>query len=86
MTRGVLSVKSINKSGRKNYNLQYHRKAKYFVKSIAKAELPYYERSTEAYRLFIKLVQKYIDEETKRAIKVITKEVKHARRDSEKSR
>ena len=80
LTRGTLSVASINKSGQKNYNLQYHRKSKYFVKSIPKAALPYYERSTEVYRLLIKLVQKYIDEETKRAIKAITKEVKRARR------
>ena len=85
MTRGVLSVTSVNKSGRKNYNLQYHRKAKYFVKSIAKDELEYYERSTEIYRLFMKLVQKYIDEQTKRGIKAITKEVKRARRTSKKT-
>ena len=77
---------SVSKSGRKYYNLQYHRKAKHFAKSVPNAELPYYERSTEVYRLFIKLVQKYIDEETKRGIKAIAKEVKHARREKRKAR
>ena len=86
MTRGVLSVTSVSKTGRKYYNLQYHRKAKYFAKSVSKAELPYYERSTEVYRIFIKLVQKYIDEETKRGIKAIAKETKHARREKRKAR
>ena len=80
MTRGSLCVSSIRKSGRKCYNLQYRRKTKHFSKAIPADELPAYERSTEVYREFMKYVQRYIDEQTKKAIKEIAKETKDAKR------
>ena len=85
MTRGRLSVKAIRKSGQKAYNLQYRRKSKYFVRSVSSEELAYFERSTEFYRQFIDLVQKYVDEETIRGIKKIEKEVENARREKQQA-
>ena len=85
MTRGGLSVKSVGKSGRKSYNLQYRREGKYFVKNVSSLELPYLEESTAKCREFLHLVQKYIDEETRKGLREIEKEVGRGRRKAAKA-
>ena len=84
MTRGGLSVKSVGKSGRKSYNLQYRRGGAYFVKNVSALELPYLEESTAKCREFLRLVQKYVDEETRRGLCEIEKEVERERRKAAK--
>ena len=84
MTRGKLSVKGIRKSGAKAYNLQYHRQTKYFVRSVASDEVLRFEQATGNYQMFMELVQQYIDEETKRGIQEIEKEVLRERRKTKK--
>ena len=86
MTRGKLSVKGVRKSGAKAYNLQYHRQAKYFVRSVASDEVSHFEQATENYRVFMELVQQYIDEETQRGIQEIEKEVLRERRKTKKAK
>jgi len=86
MTRGGLSVKSVAKSGRKAYNLQYRRGPTYFVKNVPAEALEAYERSTARYREFLGLVQEYIDEESSRAMRIIDREAKDARRKARKAR
>lgn len=86
MTRGGLSVKAVMKSGRKAYNLQYRRGPKHFVKNVPPEALAAYERSTERFRAFMKLVNRYVDEESKRAMRIIDKEARRARREAKKAR
>ena len=86
LTRGKLCVSAVRKSGKKAYNLQYRRKTKRFVKSIPSDQVAAFERSTEIYRAFMKYVQKYVDEQTRRGIREIEKEAKRARRKVEKTR
>lgn len=86
MTRGGLSVKSVAKSGRKAYNLQYRRGTTYFVKNVPAEALEAYRLSTARYREFLALVQEYVDEESRRAMRIIDKEAKDARRKAKKAR
>ena len=80
MTRGKLCVSAVRKSGRRCYNLQYRRKTKHFSKAIPADQLAAFERSTEVCREFLKYVQRFVDEQTKLAIREIAKEAKDARR------
>lgn len=76
MTRGKLCVSAIRKSGKKAYNLQYRRLTKQFVKSIPTDQVELFKESTENCRIFLELVQKYVDAKTKRGLREIEKEVK----------
>ena len=86
MTRGKLCVCAVRKSGKKAYNLQYRRKTKQFAKSIPSDQVAAFERSTGVYRTFMKYVQKFVDEQTRRGIREIEKEARHARREAGKAR
>lgn len=86
LTRGTISAGAARKSGKKGHILQYHRNAKHFARSVAHDELAYFEESTANYREFMELVQKYVDEETTRAIREIEKEVGRERRKNKKSK
>ena len=86
MTRGCLTVSRVLKSGRKDYNIQYCRKRMHFARHVAAEELKTYERTTECYRTFMKLVQRYVDENTKRTIREIKKETKRVRKEARDAR
>ena len=81
-----LCVCAVRKSGKKAYNLQYRRKTKQFAKSIPSDQVAAFERSTEVYRTFMKYVQRFVDEQTRRGIREIEKEARHARREAGKTR
>ena len=80
MTRGKLCVSAVRKSGKKAYNLQYRRKTKQFVKSIPTDQVEMFRESTENCRAFLELVQRHVDDMTKRGIREIEREAKDARR------
>ena len=80
MTRGRLCVSAVRKSGKKAYNLQYRRKTKQFVKSIPTDQVEMFRESTENCRAFLELVQRHVDDMTKRGIREIEREAKDARR------
>ena len=80
MTRGKLCVSAVRKSGKKAYNLQYRRKTKQFVKSIPTDQVEMFRESTENCRTFLELVQRHVDDMTKRGIREIEREAKDARR------
>lgn len=80
MTRGKLCVCAVRKSGKKAYNLQYRRNTEQFVKSIPSDQVEMFRESTENCREFLELVQRYIDECTKRGISEIEKEAMDAKR------
>ena len=86
MTRGKLCVSAVRKSGKKAYNLQYRRKTKQFVKSIPTDQVEMFRESTENCRMFLELVQQYVDDMTKRGIREIEKEAEDARRKAEASK
>ena len=86
MTRGKLCVSAVRKSGKKAYNLQYRRKTKQFVKSIPTDQVEMFRESTENCRMFLELVQQYVDGMTKRGIREIEKEAEDARRKAEASK
>ena len=86
MTRGKLCVSAVRKSGKKAYNPQYRRKTKQFVKSIPTDQVEMFRESTENCRMFLELVQQYVDGMTKRGIREIEKEAEDARRKAKASR
>ena len=86
MTRGKLCVSAVRKSGKKAYNLQYRRKTKQFVKSIPTGQVEMFRESTENCRMFLELVQQYVDDMTKRGIREIEKEAEDARRKAKASK
>jgi len=79
MTRGKLCVSAVRKSGKKAYNLQYRRKTEQFVKSVPSDQVEMFRESTGNCRRFLELVQRYVDEKTRRGIREIGKEALHAR-------
>ena len=80
MTRGKLCVSAVRKSGRKAYNLQYRRQTRQFVKSIPADQVEMFREATENCRVFLDLVQRYVDAMTRRGIREIEKEAKDAKR------
>ena len=86
MTRGKLCVSAVRKSGKKAYNLQYRRKTKQFVKSIPTDQVEMFRESTENCRAFLELVQRHVDDMTKRGIREIEKEAADAKRKSKSRR
>lgn len=80
MTRGKLCVSAVRKSGRKAYNLQYRRKTEQFVKSVPSGQVDMFRESTGNCRRFLELVQRYVDEKTRRGIREIEREARNAGR------
>lgn len=85
MTRGRLCVLSRSKSGGAFYHLQYRKETKLHQRYVSRDEAPAYERSTEAYRRFMKLVDEFVDEMSASAIREIKKEVADAKRKAKAS-
>ena len=56
------------------------RKTKQFVKSIPTDQVEMFRESTENCRAFLELVQRHVDDMTKRGIREIEREAKDARR------
>ena len=80
MTRGRLSVLSRSKGGGVFYHLQYRKDTKLHQKYVSRDEAPAYERATESYRNFMRLVDDFVEEMSKRGIREIKKEVMEAKR------
>lgn len=86
MTRGRLSVLSRSKGGGEFYHLQYRKNTKLHQKYVSRDEAPAYERATESYRNFMKLVDDFVDEMSERGIREIKKEVMDAKRKTKASK
>ena len=86
MTRGRLSVLSRSKGGGEFYHLQYRKNTKLHQKYVSRDEAPAYERATESYRNFMKLVDDFVDEMSERGIREIKKEVMDAKRKTKTSK
>lgn len=80
MTRGRLSVLSRSKGGGVFYHLQYRKDTKLHQKYVSRDEAPAYERATESYRNFMRLVDDFVEEMSEREIREIKKEVMEAKR------
>ena len=80
MARGRLCVLSRAKGGGSFYHLQYRKDTKLHQRYVSRDEAPAYERATEAYRRFMKLVDSFVDEMSAKAAKEIRKEAEDARR------
>lgn len=80
MTRGRLSVLSRSKGGGVFYHLQYRKDTKLHQKYVSRDEAPAYERATESYRNFMRLVDDFVEEMSERGIREIKKEVMEAKR------
>jgi hypothetical protein len=80
MTRGRLSVLSRSKGGGVFYHLQYRKDTKLHQKYVSRDEVPAYERATESYRNFMRLVDDFVEEMSERGIREIKKEVMEAKR------
>ena len=86
MTRGRLSVLSRSKGGRVFYHLQYRKDTKLHQKYVSRDEAPAYERATESYRNFMRLVDDFVEEMSERGIREIKKEVMDAKRKAKASK
>lgn len=84
MTRGRLCVLSRAKSGGEFYHLQYRKDTKLHQRYVPQSEASLYEKSTEAFRNFMRLVDEYVDEVSERSVRQIKKEVADAKRKSAK--
>lgn len=80
MARGRLCVLSRAKGGGSFYHLQYRKDTKLHQRYVSRDEAPAYERATEAYRRFMKLVDSFVDEMSAKAAKEIRKEAEDAGR------
>lgn len=67
------------------YHLQYRKDTKLHQKYVSRDEAPAYERATESYRNFMKLVDDFVDEMSERGIREIKKEVTDAKRKAKAS-
>ena len=62
------------------YHLQYRKDTKLHQKYVSRDEAPAYERATESYRNFMRLVDDFVEEMSERGIREIKKEVMEAKR------
>ena len=74
MARGRLCVLSRSASGGKFYHLQYRRNTRLFQKYIPLAEVAAYEEATEQYRRFMKAVDAFVDDMSRRGMEEIAAE------------
>ena len=74
MARGRLCVLSRSANGGKFYHLQYRRDTKLFQKYIPLAEVQAYEEATEQYRRFMKAVDAFVDDMSRRGMEEIAAE------------
>ena len=80
MSRGRLCVLSRSRGGGAFYHLQYRKDTKLHQRYVSRDEAPAYERATEAYRRFMRLVDAFVDEMSAKAAREIRKEAEDARR------
>lgn len=79
MTRGRLCVLSRSATGRRFYHLQYRRDTKLFQKYVPVGEVAAYEEATERFREFMRAVDDYVDDMSRRGIEEIAREASAAR-------
>ena len=86
MSRGRLCVLSRSKGGGAFYHLQHRKDTKLHQRYVPRDEAPAYERATESYRRFMKLVDEFVDEMSAKAAKEIGKEAENAKRKAKASK
>lgn len=74
MARGRLCVLSRSANGGRFYHLQYRRNTKLFQKYIPLAEVAAYEEATEQYRRFMKAVDAFVDDLSRKSMEEIAAE------------
>ena len=84
--RETLRAVQSEKGGGSFYHLQYRKDTELHQRYVSRDEAPAYERATEAYRRFMKLVDSFVDEMSAKAAKEIRKEAEDARRKTKASK